>query len=377
MPLNEEASEIRVLTLLPGAFSSEIRFCLDITHLTKDYVPEFEAVSYAWGSIQNPVNVFIGRSGRKTLAVTQNLAEALPYFRYEDKPRVLWIDAICVDQGNPEERGHQVQRMADIYSKAAKVLVWLGPESDNSVLAINCLDYVSSKIKVDWNKSSITATANEIHWADRNVPPFLNDAKLLAITHLLHRPWFERLWIRQEVHLASADIEIVCGNQKILWEAIRTAVMCLYLKPTPWFSQLEEYVTRIDMVYKLCGGKNSYNIVNLIDETKSCNCSDPRDKIYALLSLLPRAQGIGIKPDYTINVYEAYQQATLSLIKSTQVLEVLSTVEMHEHLEGVPSWVPDVSIFMLYFILAPNQWCHLFAINLPQIYRYFSRSEFC
>ncbi|KAH9207025.1 heterokaryon incompatibility protein-domain-containing protein, partial [Leptodontidium sp. 2 PMI_412] len=107
--------QIRVLKLHPGTFSSEIRLSLEVTTFTEDHTPDFEAVSYTWGSDDNP-----------TLPVTQNLAEALPHFRYEDRPRVLWIDAICVDQENLMERGHQVKRMSDIYSNAAKVFVWLG-----------------------------------------------------------------------------------------------------------------------------------------------------------------------------------------------------------------------------------------------------------
>jgi hypothetical protein len=96
-PLREDAQEIRLLTLLPGRASSDIRLRLDPVPFTDDAVPEFEALSYTWGSPDNPVNIFVGASGFHTLPVTQNLAEALPYLRYEDKPRILWIDAICVN----------------------------------------------------------------------------------------------------------------------------------------------------------------------------------------------------------------------------------------------------------------------------------------
>ena len=67
--------------------------------------------------------------------MTRNLAEALQYLRYENRPCVLWIDAICVDQNNIPERGHQVVRMAAIYPQASRVVVWLGPERDDSALA--------------------------------------------------------------------------------------------------------------------------------------------------------------------------------------------------------------------------------------------------
>jgi len=282
-PLNEEAHEIRLLTLLPGTFSSEIRLCLDVTPFTQHRVPEFEAVSYAWGSTENPINILIGESGRETLTITQNLAKALPYLRYKDKPRILWIDAICVDQQNPKERGHQVKRMADIYSKAVKVLIWLGPELDDSSRAMDCLNYIASKVHVDFTTSSMSPATNETHWADQGVAPALNEVDVVAVFHFIQRSWFERLWIWQEVLLASGDTKVMCGSRTILWVALRTAIFCLYVKPKPWFSfgQQLDFYARIATVRNLCLGKRASSIEQLIDKTKSCICSDPRDKIYA------------------------------------------------------------------------------------------------
>jgi hypothetical protein len=356
VPLNEEADEIRLLTLLPGTFSSEIRLRLDITPFTQHRVPKFEAVSYAWGSTENPVNVFIGKSGRETLTVTQNLAKALPYLRHKDKPRILWIDAICVDQQNPKERGHQVKRMANIYSKAVKVLIWLGLESDDSSRAMDCLNYIASKVKVDFDTSSMWPTTNDTHWGDMRVALTLDEVDVMAVFRFTQRPWFGRLWIWQEALLASGKTEVMCGSRSIPWVALRTAVFCLYAKPKPWllFGQQLEFWARIEAICNLCRGKKDYSIEEIIDKTKSCICSDPRDKIYALLSLLWPGDGNGIEPDYTKSVYEVYQHAALSLIQATRRLAVLNTVEIHEHLEGVPSWVPNVSTFLSFHTLCLN-----------------------
>lgn len=83
--------------------------------------PEFEALSYTWGSMEDPSAVLVGRTGSSTVQITRNLAVALPYLRNENEPRMLWIDAICVDQQNLEERSQQVQRMADIYCKLSGI----------------------------------------------------------------------------------------------------------------------------------------------------------------------------------------------------------------------------------------------------------------
>ncbi|CZR66919.1 uncharacterized protein PAC_16820 [Phialocephala subalpina] len=351
-PLNEEAQEIRLLTLLPDTLASDVRLSLDITPFTEYHVPKFEAVSYTWGSAENPVNIFIGESGRKTLAVTRNLAEALPYFRYEDKPRILWIDAICVDQKNLKERSQQVKRMADIYSKTIKVLVWLGPESDDSSLALHLFEKIASNVKVDEATRALVATTDDIHWADKDIKLPFNGVELLSTFKLIHRPWFERLWIWQEIHLASGNIEVMCGSRTILWAALRSAVLCLHMKQIPMFNQEEEASKpkQLDAVWSLCFGLSSNSIDELLDETKHCVCSDPRDKIYALLSLLYGAPRFEIEPDYAKSVNETYQHATLSIIKSTKRLQVLATGESQEHLERCPSWVPNRKL------LTPAQW---------------------
>ena len=174
-PLNEEAQEIRLLTLYPGAFS-EIRLSLNIRPLTDFDIPLFEAVSHTWGSPESPVNIAVEDSGRRQLTVTQNLAEALPYLRYSDNPRVLWIDAICVDQKNLEERSKQVNRMTDIFSKAASVLVWLGPETEDSSLAFELFHEIDSYVYVAKGNQDLVPVLGHEDWANKHKgPPFQED----------------------------------------------------------------------------------------------------------------------------------------------------------------------------------------------------------
>lgn len=97
-PLNEETNEIRLLTLFSENSSPEIRILIYKTPLTFDNPSVFEALSYTWGSSRDLVNIKVGLSGADTLAITKNLFVPLPYLRYKDRPRDLWIDAICIDQ---------------------------------------------------------------------------------------------------------------------------------------------------------------------------------------------------------------------------------------------------------------------------------------
>lgn len=122
-PLNEKAQEIRLLTILPGNFSSDMRVCLHITPFAKETELKFEALSYCWGSPAGPIGIFVGESGNRTIKVTQNIVNALPYLRYPGQSRKMWIDAICVNQQDLEEKSRQIKRMANIYSVASRVIV--------------------------------------------------------------------------------------------------------------------------------------------------------------------------------------------------------------------------------------------------------------
>ncbi|KAH9208075.1 heterokaryon incompatibility protein-domain-containing protein, partial [Leptodontidium sp. 2 PMI_412] len=113
--------EFRIATLQPGGFKDQIKMSLHQVRF-KDK-PEYEALSYVWGKPK--VTESISLNGQP-FNITTNLFLALRRLRHEDKPRLLWIDAICIDQSNTQERQQQVSRMKEIYSCASKVTVWMG-----------------------------------------------------------------------------------------------------------------------------------------------------------------------------------------------------------------------------------------------------------
>ncbi|PMD17916.1 hypothetical protein NA56DRAFT_648340 [Hyaloscypha hepaticicola] len=343
LPLDEGSGEIRLLHLLPGPFPSPIRVTLESTPFSPDAPPQFEALSYAWGSAENLIDIFIGSSGCYTLTVTQNLAEALPYLRLEDRSRTLWIDAICVNQSDMAERTSQVKRMADIFSKATRVVVWLGPASEDSSMAIAFFNTICSKVTIDWQTYSFQSTSAGTWWADVSIPKSLDQAQSNSISSLLSRSWFERLWIWQEVRLPSGDTIVKCGHQEIRWSSVCQAILYL-LRMDLSHGNHDLLNMRVNSVLQLCN-KHSYGYVplaELLDATKNCKCSDPRDRIFALLSLLdPSERVIGIEADYSKTVSEVYTNAALSTIKFSQALDIMETTGLEENNLGLPSWVPN------------------------------------
>jgi hypothetical protein len=333
---------IRLITLLPGRFSSDIRVVLHTKRFKGHSKVDFEALSYAWGSTVDPVNIFVGKTGYHTLSVTQNLAEALLCLRYRKKPRVLWIDAISVNQQDLEERSSQVKRMPDIYSRATRVVVWLGPQSHDSALALDCVKTVSSHISVNWDISEMAPLSEESEslWSDKYYKMPFNNGQLLAIASLLSRSWFERLWVRQEISLAR-DAIVMCGPQSVPWLFVRDLVFRIYVGDKQQVLWDKLPLRRQHILFNLCKGHRDQSLSALLNQAEYCICSDPRDKIFALLSLTRLDEKeTKIEPDYTNSVYEVYQDVMVQFITAGN-LQLLSTIEMHEHLEGVPSWVPD------------------------------------
>ena len=174
----------------------------------KDGVP-YEALSYAWGDTATTQKVIVDGSN---LPVTENLYQALQYLRSEEEDRILWIDAICIDQGNIPERGHQVRHMREIYKQAWQVIVWLGSEySDNIECVMNLMKYMQKeivKIKGNWRglaRRLIASYTAARHNTQANMASYQ-----AGFDELLTRPWFRRVWIIQEI--ASARVAtIACG----------------------------------------------------------------------------------------------------------------------------------------------------------------------
>lgn len=118
-----ESRNIRLLKLLPESEGPDLK-CELVEASLDDKTLRFEALSYVWGSATDAT--FLECQDR-CIAITSNCFDALWSLRYSKKPRMLWVDAVCIDQSSLSERSQQVSLMGDIYSTAHTVVAWLGP----------------------------------------------------------------------------------------------------------------------------------------------------------------------------------------------------------------------------------------------------------
>lgn len=133
-----EPVDIRLLRLQPGDIGSSIFIELDHVSLTDK--PIYEALSYTWDLDDQPeVATYSVNLSGASYSVAANLFDALNRPRKKDECRILWIDAICINQNDYMEKGWQVQMMDRVYSAASRVIVWLGGEEPDTNLAFGLL----------------------------------------------------------------------------------------------------------------------------------------------------------------------------------------------------------------------------------------------
>ncbi|KAF6228712.1 hypothetical protein HO173_011731 [Letharia columbiana] len=351
-PLKEDLNEIRVLILQPGDFTADLHISIHKVGLTLDDPPIYEALSYVWGTTDNPVDIRIGPSGEDRLAITQNLAVALPYLRYQDKIRTLWIDAICVNQQDLRERSSQVKKMADIYRLADHVVVWLGTEKDNSAHILRILSQLSSEIKVDYELATMSPASSDSvpDWSDRSLPLPYSIDEICNIASLLNRAWFSRLWVWQEIRLARNNSIVICGSDTISWQSLHQAIFCFYYKQ--WaFDSLSpdsgQVQARLLYLLNISDDTTSYLAFgDIIRRSAPCKCSDPKDRIYAVLSLLDRSvEGINIEPDYTKTTAQVYQDVVTRHVEHHKSLGMLKYCELRNDMPAeMPTWVPNWTV---------------------------------
>ena len=264
---------------------------------------------------------------------------ALRYLRDPCRPRIMWIDALCIDQSSVEERNHQVGQMGVIYRKASSVIAWLGEASIDSDIALNALVTLSKD--VHFSQSPIwSSQAADRHGADWVKEP------VNAIDNLFKRPWWNRIWCVQEIVLAQNAV-IVCGRRSIPWDTflssnrnfIKHRGCCQsYFGESSLnrFLTLGECLTRVNLRDFT---QSKLSMLTNLEDFCGHECSDDRDKVYSLLATGDFEDAV--QPDYSLSVPRVYQQLALATMKSLGSLEVLNSVVYRESRQDIPSWVPD------------------------------------
>ena len=233
-PIDLNSPAFRLLRLFKG-MEADIKCELFQAWLQGDSIIPYEALSYTWGSTE--MTEYIKIDGW-TLGVTENLYWALRYLRSQDIDQIFWVDAVCIDQSNNIERGHQVQQMGNIYSQANRVIFWLGsPTYEINALMDSLKQLEKESIKHACGNWKLT----DVRWMDlwsavqstlKNLYLNIETRQYKGMEMLLERPWFKRVWILQEV--ANAKVAVVCtGTRSISARIFALAPSLIGIQPKP------------------------------------------------------------------------------------------------------------------------------------------------
>ncbi|KAH6614249.1 heterokaryon incompatibility protein-domain-containing protein, partial [Boeremia exigua] len=277
-PINLEGYSIRLLRLCKADFGN-VQCELIHAYLDDKNIMEYEALSYTWGGSYKAHDVEVDGG---MMAVTQNLSLALRSLRKSNEDRILWVDAICIDQENDEEKGHQVSQMGSIFAKAAQVLIWLGPATPETNLVFREI----SKLTPDQKEG-------------------LND--------LLSRPWFERVWIIQEVANAKRA-RVVCGAESVLARTFALFSFLSEISPSQHCQAIMDVMPGPTREYSWWTENHDLN--TLLLKFRGSQASEPRDKICALLGISSDRATKGFPvPNYTKSEVEVVQDTVAFLLQ--------------------------------------------------------------
>ena len=199
--------DIRTLVLEPArSWSDPIKCQLWVVSLAKGEERYYEAVSYCWVDDEKSNLIYVND---RPYYITDSLNSFLRYRRVKDQSVTLWIDAICINQDDHEEKQKQVQLMREIYICSNRLTIWLGSPSGDTHLAFATIRYILQ--------------------GDGLKLPYLDEDSRRALNSLFDRPLWTRIWILQEVILGtmfSKDSAAIlqCGDfiapMPAFWEVI-------------------------------------------------------------------------------------------------------------------------------------------------------------
>lgn len=373
LPLDLMADEVRLIVIQPAA-DRDAPLIANLAHEPMHGAISYEALSYVWGDAQLTKSMTV--SGQ-TMHITSNLDAALRDLRHPKGFWVLWVDAICIDQANQQERSRLIPRMQEIYDAAKIVLVWLGPKTGFTDTAF---DFVRELYQPD-----LTAFEQERPDARQVIKRTPRLAKAWAATYeLMHSPFFRRRWIIQE--LASAGlVNVITGSNKDLhWHAVEITAENLWwywdeiyqlwkeYKAVPeghrelelldreWFLHLGLFDVFVQLfrprilsyVRNLRAAGQSTSFLLLAILSHGADCADPRDGIYALWNISNDCRQLPIRPDYSKSMEEVYTDfakayatyhRSLDIICATQIPGAgMTTPRLPGPVSNnLPAWCPD------------------------------------
>ncbi|KAK0656997.1 heterokaryon incompatibility protein-domain-containing protein [Cercophora newfieldiana] len=346
-PIGDDAIRLfRINTVDDGLVSVELqRFSLEGAAC-----PPYVATSYVWGPPTYTGRVLLNGQPAQILQSALGFLKAMlsDHWREKFPPSKTWwwMDSICINQKDDEERSAQVQLMSTIYTRAKRTAIWLGEESEDSNRAMDFLHKLASRDPFVSGLDSGIAEDTQ-SWT--------------AVGNLLLREWFERAWTLQEFLLSSRS-NFFCGSKNISrfmmfdavsavwdWQQWKHDIIPRKSYERAWnrFRLLERYTHEL-----------SLPLVGTLAYTATSRVTDSRDRLYSLLGLAsPIDREVVGQPDYESDPELVFARLVQSFVEKHESLDIVCLAAVLRGLRSkealntgydLPSWVPDWSIELLH-----------------------------
>ncbi|KAM6513653.1 hypothetical protein FALCPG4_016034 [Fusarium falciforme] len=325
----------------------------------------YEAISYTWGSSQLARQVMVDW---RWLPVTQSAYEILHSRAPWKGSRLLWIDSICIRQTNNAEKSTQIPMMGKIYSRATRVVVWLGSSPDAEA-AFSLLRELDGRFREEREKdlygSTVVRVVSKV--AGTREERFSNfnhwDVRYEALGRFLGHDYFLRVWIIQEVCLGKI-VHICCDGLWITWDQLAQPLgfdhgEALLLGADRMHAALKGDISALAQIMKISTmrkfeewrrldpslGPGRRPLCTLLSEMGFTKATDKRDLIYGHLGLSADADVPEFAPDYEKETDDVYIDFATLFLRRNELPTTLyrAGIGCPRRLETLPSWVADWS----------------------------------
>lgn len=354
--LDRSRQEIRLLRLDPAKEGDPISVELWYATLPKEHKRgdvdasiSYEALSYCWGDPRNRREIMVttiagpdhGIRFKHVFSVTESLFSALVRIRPPpgQPARTVWVDAICINQNDLDERSHQVAMMQQIYRQAIRVIIWLGDGDEGTHKSIQRINAMADRFAA-LNESSLLKSI-DIAAIHDSLGQRENEYSFIDNWTLFESPWFRRTWVVQEIFNSQKAI-FCCGSDTTHWSSLLRVNKCILqfglsaktaaraLMP-PIFEKLVGSTETAMAVVR----SSNMSILDVLLQGLDLDATDPRDKIFAMLQFGKETQDFSLlppslRPDYQRPVREVFAFFTKWYIVESRSLRILSAIQALE-----------------------------------------------
>jgi hypothetical protein len=317
--------------------------------------PHFYTASYVWGETRDAgIEMQLNTGPLPVLPSLVPFLEMVTNHGDFNAKDWWWIDSLCINLTDGNEREHQVRIMADIYRRSRRAVIWLGEENEPGSNCMGAIDFLHTLASLQ------VAFNGDDHAMKQSLedPGFVSSCT--AVSNLLYRPWWTRVWTLQEFVLPK-EAKLYCGSRSISRGKFKSAIYSIFLCSTISNDFEHELVPRDAFtgafnrrrIHQLHTKANSKGIglVAIMAYLGNHAATDSRDRIFSVLGLVTgRDRRLVGSPEYTSSTQMQFARLVRSYWLMYGDLDIICFVHLFSRYsvpidpgpdDAVARWAPD------------------------------------